>query len=109
MKRTLLTAAVAAALLTLAGCGLLDPQQQADMLGTINQLEAEGKITAVMAAAQRELLQSNGVGSVWQQGLGYLLAAASAYFGIQIRRGTSASKAELVARKQAKLAEKAAG
>jgi len=108
MKRTLFVVAAVAAVLTLAGCGLLSPEQQADMLSVVNQLEAEGRISAAVAAVQRELLASNGVGPVWQQGLGYLLAAASAYVGIQIQRGPAAPRAERVVRRQAKLAEKTA-
>lgn len=108
MRRALFVVAGVTAVLTLAGCGLLDPQQQADMLEVINQLERDGKLSATMAAAQRELVTSNGIGPIWQQGLGYALAAVSAYFGIQLKRGTSATTAERVNRKQAKLAEKAA-
>lgn len=108
MKRLAFTVAAVAAVLTLAGCGILDPQQQADMVAVINQLEAEGKLSATMAAAQRELVQSNGIGPIWQQGIGYALAAVSAYFGIQLKRGPTAPRAERVVRVQAKLAEKAA-
>ena len=102
-------AVLAAFCLLFVSCGLLDPAQQQAMLETINELEATGKITPTMAAAQRELVMSNGVGPWWQQGLGIVIAAVSAYLGVQWRRGPSATPQERVQRVQAKLATQGAG
>lgn len=106
MKNYAKWAALIACCILLASCGLLSPEQVGQMGEAVDLLEYNKSISPSMASAFRELLASNGIGPIWQQGLGYGLAALSAYFGVQWRRGTPATADERVARQQKKLAEK---
>jgi hypothetical protein len=102
MRNTFKWATLIVICLTFTACGILDPQQQSDMLSAINTLEEAGHLTPAMAAVQRELVTSNGIGPIWQQGLGYALAALSAYFGIQLKRGPSERLVKIANKKAAK-------
>jgi hypothetical protein len=99
--RTAKWASLVVGCMCLASCGIFDVAQQAQLFEEIERLETGGLLSPSVAAAMRDLIQSNGVGPIWQQGVGYVLAAVSAYLGVQFRRGTPATTEERVQRRSA--------
>lgn len=99
-------AAIVVGCMALSSCGIFDPAQQAQLIDEIARLEDGGLISGSIAGAMRDLIEGNGVGPIWQQGLGYGLAALSAYLGVQWRRGTPATGEERIRRKRAKIEAK---
>jgi hypothetical protein len=104
--RTAKWASLVVGCMCLASCGIFDVAQQAQLFEEIERLETGGLLSPSVAAAMRDLIQSNGVGPIWQQGVGYVLAAVSAYLGVQWRRGTPATVEERVQRQKARLSAK---
>ena len=92
-------ALAALALSALAGCGLMNAQEQQDALAALDEMLRSGSITRAQYEALREGVLSSGVGAWWQQVLGTVVAAGAAYVGVQLRRGPVATPQERVARR----------
>lgn len=69
--------------LSLTACGLLNPHQQAEALQVIEQMRANGTITAEQFEALRQTILDGGQASFWQQ-VGTILASAGlAWLGVR--------------------------
>lgn len=94
------TAAVLAllALSTLAGCGVLSNEHIETARQIIDQMQAQGSVTAEQAEALRQALQAN-TGEPWYTQVGrVVLEVGLAVVGVRMWRGPSATAAERVAR-----------
>jgi hypothetical protein len=85
-------------LLLVAGCV---SQAQCDAVMSLAELLDEGALTQEQFIMLRDALLEGGVGWV-QDVIGYGAAAAAAYFGIQAKRGPTATPEERIRRKMAK-------
>jgi len=98
--RTTKTAAVLAllALSTLAGCGVLSNEHIETARQIIDQMQAQGSVTAEQAEALRQALQAN-TGEPWYTQVGrVVLEVGLAVVGVRMWRGPAATAAERVAR-----------
>lgn len=73
--------------LFLAGCGLMNPQQQAEALQVLEQMREQQSITQAQFEALREMVLSDGANAWWQEIGQIVLGAALGYVGVEIRRG----------------------
>lgn len=99
MRNYIRFAVLAVAGLTLCSCGLFDSGQVELAMQVIQQMEAQGTVTAAQAEALREALSVSST-EPWYYQMGRVaLEVALAVAGVRIWRGPSATVAERLARK----------
>lgn len=91
---------IAAVGMLCAACGLLDPQQQQTALQVVDQMLAQGTITAEQAEALRQAILSGGQVAWWEQAATVVLGAGLAWLGVRsklpvIGRGAPTQKVGL--------------
>jgi hypothetical protein len=98
ITKTIAAATGLLALSTLAGCGILSNEHVETASRIIEQMQAQGSVTAEQAEALRQALQAN-TGEPWYTQLGrVVLEVGLAVVGVRMWRGPSATTAERVAR-----------
>ena len=96
--KTCVAALALLAPLTLAGCGVLSSEHVETALQIIEQMQAQGSVTAEQAEALRQALQAS-TGEPWYMQVGRMaLEVGLAVAGVRMWRGPSATAAERVAR-----------
>ena len=85
MKNYLIALALAAALLILPACGLLDPQAQQGLIAWADQMYQSGAMTNEQYDALIQTILSEQQSFDWNAVISGGVAAALAYFGIAIK------------------------
>lgn len=89
---------MAAVLMAMTSCGLLSNEQAQAALQIVNEMQAQGSVTAEQAEALRQALLANTGEPWWQQVGRVVLEVGLAVAGVRLWRGPSASVAERAAR-----------
>lgn len=95
-------AAMAAVLMVTTSCGLLSNEQAQAAMQIVNEMQAQGSVTAEQAEALRQALLANTGEPWWQQVGRVVLEVGLAVAGVRLWRGPAASVAERAARVAAK-------
>lgn len=82
----------------LASCGIFDNEQVRSIVEVINQIEREGGLSAVQAAALREAVIADSGEPWWIQVGKVVLEVGLAVAGVRLWRGPAATTAERAAR-----------